>query len=67
MPPPLNRPLLFLIFERNGTQFIGQQLIGVRFLFVPHSVIFPAESVTTKGALKFSISSVNHVVPLEVF
>ena len=35
-------------------------------LFVPHTVVFPAEAMTAKGTLKLAVARVNHVMSFQV-
>ena len=44
-----------------------KQFVGVRFLLMPHTVIFTTETVATERTLKIAVPRVHHLVTLEVF
>ena len=44
-----------------------KQFVGVRFLLMPHTVIFTTKTVATERALKIPVPRVHHLVTLEVF
>lgn len=38
----------------------------MRLLFVPHAVVFPAETMTAEGALKIPVARVDHLMAFQV-